>query len=213
MLGITDLWLFVAAGFLLNVTPGPDTAYIVSRAAQFGTRGGVLAAFGVCAGIFVHITAAAIGLSAILMTSAAAFTILKWIGGGYLVYLGMRMLLTARGRAFAASPRPRTADGLALRQVFLQGMLTNVLNPKVALFFLAFMPQFIRPDAPSKVAAFGVLGLIFNTTGTAWNLGTAWSVGRLSSLWRKPSRLRAWLDRAIGGVFIALGVRLALTER
>jgi threonine/homoserine/homoserine lactone efflux protein len=210
-LGITDLWLFVAAGFLLNVTPGPDTAYIVARSAQFGRLGGVMAALGVCAGIFVHITAAAIGLSAILMTSALAFTALKWIGAAYLVYLGVRMLFARTPYQAAAQPRAQPKNSATLRMVFLQGMLTNVLNPKVALFFLAFMPQFIRPDAPSKVMAFVVLGLIFNTTGTLWNLAIAWGSARLSSLWGAAAR--AWVERAIGGVFIALGVRLALTER
>jgi threonine/homoserine/homoserine lactone efflux protein len=118
-LGITDLWLFVAAGSLLNVTPGPDTAYIVARASRFGTQGGVLAALGVCAGIFVHIAAAAaIGLSAILMTSAIAFTALKCIGAAYLVYLGVRMLLARPRGTAGADPPTRQAHGLALHTLF-----------------------------------------------------------------------------------------------
>jgi threonine/homoserine/homoserine lactone efflux protein len=170
-----------------------------------------LAALGVGAGICVHITAVAVGLSALLTTSAFAFTALKWIGGAYLIYLGAQMLLK-RPRGTDEPPPSGRTDAVPLCTVFLQGALTNVLNPKVALFFLAFMPQFIRPDAPAKVMAFVVLGLIFNTTGTLWNLATAWSAARLASQWGRASRLRAWLDRALGCIFVALGVRLALAK-
>src|SRR5262249_13739892 len=149
MLGIQDFWIFVLAGLLLNVTPGPDTAYIVGRSAQLGWRGGATAALSIGAGCFVHITAAALGLSAILATSAFAFSVVKWMGAVYLVYIGVRML-TARGPDAPSDRTDGPRRGVSLRTVFWQGFLTNVLNPKVALFFLAFLPQFIRPDAPSK---------------------------------------------------------------
>src|SRR5262249_22964037 len=132
MLGIHDFWIFVAAGLLLNITPGPDVAYIVARSAQLGLRGGAIAALSIGAGCFVHIAAAALGLSALLAASALAFSLLKWIGAAYLVYLGVRMLIGTVN----ASPRRIDGDGhdVALRTVFWQGFLTNALNPKVALF-------------------------------------------------------------------------------
>jgi threonine/homoserine/homoserine lactone efflux protein len=214
MLGIHDFWLFVAAGLLLNVTPGPDMAYIVARSAQLGWRGGATAALAVSAGCLVHIAAAALGVSALLAASALAFTTLKWIGAAYLVYLGIRMLL-----AGASAPDGPSSDAAGrargpapLRTVFWQGFLTNALNPKVALFFLAFLPQFIRADAPSKVLAFAALGLAFNLNGTLWNLGVAWCSARLASV-RFSRRVRTWLWRTIGGIFVLLGARLALAER
>ena len=211
MLGIHDFWLFVAAGLMLNVTPGPDVAYIVARSAQLGWRGGAVAALAIGAGCFVHIAAAVLGLSALLAASAFAFSLLKWIGAAYLVYVGITMLLTTPRDAPPADQAPR-ADMTPLRTVFWQGFLTNALNPKVALFFLAFLPQFIRADAPSKPLAFAALGLVFNINGTLWNLAVAWFASRAVAAGRGAS-LRRWLQRAIGGMFILLGVRLALAER
>lgn len=213
MVGIQDFWLFVAAGLLLNITPGPDMALIAARSAQRGVRGGVAAALGVSAGCFVHITAAAVGVSALLAASAVAFTLLKWLGAAYLVYVGVQMLLASRsatdvGAAADRSPRDRAT----LRAVFWQGFLTNALNPKVALFFLAFLPQFIDAQAPSKVVAFIVLGLVFNVTGTLWNLGVAWGAGQLADT-RAAAGMRRWLERLLGVMFVALGVRLALADR
>ena len=211
MSGIHDFWIFVLAGLLLNVTPGPDTAYIVGRSAQLGWRGGAMAALSIGAGCFVHIAGAALGLSALLATSALAFSVLKWAGAAYLVYIGLRML-TARAPHLPPDRATDRRDDISLRTVFWQGFLTNALNPKVALFFLAFLPQFIRPDAPSKVLAFATLGLVFNLNGTLWNLGVAWFTARVTAL-RSVGRARIWLERGIGGLFVALGARLALAER
>ena len=155
MLGIHDLWLFIISGLILNITPGPDTAYIVGRSAQFGWRGGAAAALGIATGCLVHVLACAIGLSALLAASATAFTLVKWAGAAYLCYIGIRMLLTRDSEAAASSPaqadqaRDRTPP---LSKVFWQGALTNVLNPKVALFFLAFLPQFVDAGAPAQGA-------------------------------------------------------------
>jgi threonine/homoserine/homoserine lactone efflux protein len=211
MLGIQEFWLFVVAGLLLNVTPGPDMAFIVGRSTQYGTRAGVAAALGIGAGCFVHIAAAAAGVSALLAASELAFQILKWVGAAYLVYLGLHMLLASARGAHAPAARDR-APHVVLRSVFLQGFLTNVLNPKVALFFLAFLPQFIRGDAPAAPAAFLVLGLVFNATGTVWNLGVAWFTGRLTAA-VEFRRAPVWLERALGGMFVALGIRLVLADR
>jgi len=216
MLGIHDFWLFVAAGLLLNVTPGPDVGYIVARSVQLGWRGGAVAALAIGAGCFVHIAAAVLGLSALLAASAFAFSLLKWIGTIYLVYVGITLLIATAREApspetASTEPAPR-ADAARLRTVFWQGFLTNALNPKVALFFLAFLPQFIATDAPSKPLAFAVLGLVFNLNGTLWNLAVAWFAARVAAT-QPYARIGLWLQRAIGGLFVVLGVRLALAER
>ncbi|MBN9280413.1 MAG: LysE family translocator [Hyphomicrobium sp.] len=210
MLGITDLWLFVAAGLLLNITPGPDMAYIMGRSAQLGARAGAVAAIGITAGCFVHIAAAALGLSAILSTSAEAFFILKLVGAVYLVWVGISLLRNA-GVSDAAASNGRAA--ISLRGIFLQGFLTNALNPKVALFFLAFLPQFISAGAPSKALAFIVLGLIFCATGTVVCLMIAWSTARASAALSAGSVVRSWMERALGGLFVLLGIRLAFLQR
>jgi threonine/homoserine/homoserine lactone efflux protein len=209
MLGIHDLGLFIVAGLLLNVTPGPDTLYIVGRSATQGLRAGIVAALGIGAGCFVHIAAAAIGLSALILASAQAFLILKIVGAIYLLYVGATLLLT-RVSVTASAPKLVPAP---MRTVFWQGCLTNALNPKVALFFLAFLPQFIATDAPDKPLAFLVLGLIFDVNGTFWNLFMAWSSSRIAGGIARNARVAAWLNRAIGAFFVAIGVRLALFER
>jgi threonine/homoserine/homoserine lactone efflux protein len=211
MLGIHDLWLFILSGLLLNITPGPDTAYIVGRSVQMGWRGGAAAALGISAGCLVHVFAAAIGLSALLAASSVAFTAIKLLGAAYLFYIGIRMLL-AHPTANDDAPTIGTADRLSLRQVFWQGALTNVLNPKVALFFLAFLPQFVAVDAPGKALAFIALGFVFIFNGTMWCLGVAAFAAKAAGRLRQSSRVVLWINRALGGVFIALGIRVAMTQ-
>jgi threonine/homoserine/homoserine lactone efflux protein len=210
-LDIHDLWLFIAGGILLNITPGPDMALVIARSTQHGTRAGVAAALGIGAGAFVHIAAAAIGVSAVLATSAWAFTTLKWAGALYLLYVGFRLIWDS----FGASPQKKAPDrtpATTLRAIFVQGFLTNVLNPKVAVFFMAFLPQFIDADSPSKVLAFVTLGLLFDLTGTTWNLAVAWMAGRAGAL-SAFGRITAWLERLVGALLVGVGVRLALAER
>jgi RhtB (resistance to homoserine/threonine) family protein len=210
MLGIHDFWLFIVSGLLLNVTPGPDTAYIVGRSVQLGKRGGVVAALGIATGCLVHVFAAAIGLSALLASSPVAFTLVKWAGAAYLCYMGAKMLL-----ARAPTPPPAAeaeTDAISLRQVFTQGVLTNVLNPKVALFFLAFLPQFVAADSPHKAVAFVLLGLIFIFNGTLWCIGVATFIAGAAGRIRKSNRAFAWINRALGGMFVYLGVRVAMAE-
>ena len=210
MLGIHELWLFIISGLLLNVTPGPDTAYIVGRSVQLGWRGGAAAALGISAGCLVHVFAAAIGLSALLAASSAAFTLVKWVGAAYLCYMGVKMLLS---RQQAPVADVATGSGaILLRQVFLQGALTNVLNPKVALFFLAFLPQFVAADSPHKAAAFMLLGLIFIFNGTFWCLGVAAFAARAAGRIRQSGQALRWINRALGGTFVYLGVRVAMLQ-
>jgi threonine/homoserine/homoserine lactone efflux protein len=206
-LGIQNIALFVAAGLLLNITPGPDTAYIVGRSVQLGWRAGAAAALGIGAGCLVHIVAAAVGLSALLAASSAAFVIVKYAGAAYLCYVGLRMLFV-RGRVSAVGPR---AEITTITAVFWQGAVTNALNPKVALFFLAFLPQFVDAAAPNKPLAFLLLGLLFDVNGTIWNLGVAGFAARLGGALRS-SAMSIWINRTLGGLFVYLGVRLALFE-
>ena len=210
MAGIQHLWLFVVSGLLLNITPGPDSLFIMARSATQGWRAGFVACWGVGSGVFVHVFAAALGLSALLATSAAAFTVVKIVGAAYLVWIGIGML-RARGdvpQAAAAPPRV-----IAYRDIFRQGFLTNVLNPKVALFFLAFVPQFIAPDASSKPLAFVLLGAIFDINGMLWCHALALFTAFASRRLNVGAAVGRWLNRTMGAVFVALGARLALASR
>lgn len=209
MLGIHDYWLFVLTGVLLNLTPGQDTFYILGRSVAEGTRSGVASALGIAVGSLVHTAMAALGLSAILATSASAFTVVKLLGAAYLVYLGVRMF-----RAANVSEPPTSRVGSAgVLWAFRDGIVTNVLNPKVALFFLALMPQFIAPNSDRKVAAFIALGLTFVTTGTVWCLVLAVAAGKLRSFFARHPKRWAAVSRASGGVFVLLGLRLAMTRQ
>ena len=210
MLGTHDLLLFIVAGWLLNITPGPDMLYIIGRSTVQGLRAGVVAALGVGAGIFIHIAATALGLSAILAASAGALTVIKLLGAAYLVYVGIS-LLRSSSAPFDSAAATRLAPA-SLRSVFMQGFLTNVLNPKVALFFLAFLPQFVASDATNQPLAFFFLGLVFNVNGTLWNVFVAWSAARLSAGLRQRADALKWFNRCVGGIFVALGIRLALAR-
>jgi threonine/homoserine/homoserine lactone efflux protein len=209
MLGIHELWLFILSGLLLNVTPGPDTAYIIGRSLQLGWRGGAAAAIGIGCGCLVHVFGAAIGLSALLMASSAAFTLVKLVGAAYLLLSGIQMLLS-HSRPIADVTIQ--GDEISLRRVFWQGALTNVLNPKVALFFLAFLPQFVAADLPHKASAFLLLGLIFVFNGTLWCLGMAAFAAKAAGRIRESSRGVAWINRVLGGLFVYLGFRVAMLE-
>jgi len=210
VLGTHDLWLFVLSGLLLNITPGPDTLYIVGRSSTHGWQAGAVAALGVGTGVLVHVCAAALGLSAILAASATAFAAVKLIGAAYLVYVGISLLRsnsTTQSKASATDRRPA-----AMRGIFFQGFLTNLLNPKVALFFLAFLPQFVLSDAPSKPVPFLFLGAVFDLNGTIWNLLVAWSTARISSKLATGDRFRSWFNRCVGSIFIVVGLGLALAR-
>ncbi len=213
---IDQLLLFVAAGLLLNLTPGPDVLYIVSNALRGGARVGMVAALGITAGCFVHIFAAAVGVSALMAASATAFTVLKWLGAAYLVYVGVRLLFSKADDAMKLEAQGSDwtgARGLkGYKTIFLRGFWTNALNPKVALFFLAFLPQFIAPTVEHKPMAFLLLGLLFNFNGLwvniGWALAAAWLANRASLVQQSLH----WLDRVAGVLFVSFGIKLALTE-
>ena len=209
--GIHQWPLFIAAGLLLNLTPGADMALVLRSGAAHGWRGGAAAALGVGAGCWVHIAGAALGVSALLAGSPLAFELLRWLGAAYLVWLGWALLrkATAEPAGGLSSARP----GATLRKLFVQGFFTNALNPKVALFFLAFVPQFISADAPRPGLAFIVLGSVFVINGTAVNLlfaALAAATRRALTGHARLPMLGRWLNRAAGALFVALGLKLAL---
>ncbi|MDP3605960.1 MAG: LysE family translocator [Polaromonas sp.] len=186
----------------------------MTHALRRGARAGVVAALGITAGCFVHIIAAALGVSALLAASATAFSVLKWAGAAYLVYVGIR-LLTRQGAEFAINSEAgdaRVVRAGSLKGIFFQGFWTNVLNPKVALFFLAFVPQFIAPGVDNKPLAFLLLGLLFNFNGLWVNIGWALAAAWLAQRAKALQRGLFWLDRVAGAMFIGFGIKLALTD-
>lgn len=205
-----QLLMFIAAGWLLNLTPGPDVIYIVSTALKSGVRAGIVAALGIVSGCFVHVFAAALGVGALLATSATAFTVLKWVGAAYLMWMGVKLLWAKGGSSVV--PAVAAHEPADLGRIFRQGFLTNVLNPKVALFFLAFVPQFIAPGSPDKVTAFLLLGLLFNLNSLPINFGYAWLAGWASRRVGAVQRVMHWMDRAAGVMFIGFGLRLAMSD-
>lgn len=214
-LGIHSPWLFATAVLVLNATPGVDMMLLLARTLQHGVRVGLAAALGVCTGAVLHALGAAFGLAALLAASAAAFTAVKWVGAAYLLYLAVGMLREAarKGEAPSAVEVAREREPMSLPLAFRQGLLTNALNPKVALFFLAFLPQFVDVQAAHAKLGFAVLGLSFVATGLAWCLVLALAGAGLGAWLRTRPRAGLWLDRVCGGVFVALGARLALQQR
>jgi threonine/homoserine/homoserine lactone efflux protein len=206
--GFLDYWLFVLSAVLLNIAPGQDTLYILGRSIGQGRRVGIASALGVSAGTVVHTFAAALGLSAIVAASATAFLVIKLLGAAYLVYLGVRAIVAPS--TVLSLDTARTGDA---RAAFRQGLVTNELNPKVGLFFLAFLPQFVAADA--ALETFGVLlqRLTFVATGTVWVLVLALAAASVRRIFERRRAEQAWLSRAMGGAFVYLGVRLALSER
>jgi threonine/homoserine/homoserine lactone efflux protein len=206
MLGTQNLITFVLAGILLNLTPGPDTMYILARGTAQGTRAGVLSALGISTGGLTHTLAAALGLSVILASSAMAFTVLKYAGAAYLVLLGIRTLQQAADVQIGPN---KPWIGTSGRAIYVQGLLTSVLNPKTAVFFLAFLPQFVDPDSRHTVLPFVLLGCLFVTTGTIWCVILGVLAGTVSRTLRTKRSLSIALNRLAGAVFIGLGARLA----
>ena len=199
-----SLALFVAAGLALNLTPGPDMLYVAARGASEGRPAGIASALGIGAGTLVHIALVAAGLAALLAAVPVAYLAIRLGGAAYLIYLGVRGLLARP--ATAAAPLEPAPLGV----IFRQGVITNVLNPKVALFFLAFLPQFVDPSRGNPVFQVIALGLIFNTTGTLVNLAVAIGSSRAAARLRSQS---SWPQRVMGGIFVALGLRLAFAAR
>lgn len=209
LFGVQDFTLFLVAGITLNLMPGPDTLYIIGRSLAQGRRAGLVSVLGISSGCLIHTTAAAFGLSAILVSSATAFSLVKWAGAAYLIFLGMQMFRPAQP---ALQDDLHPAASVDLRTVYRQGLTTNVLNPKVALFFMAFLPQFVAPDRATSPLPFLFLGGVFIGTGTLWCLVLATTASTLSRSLRAQSGSLLLLRRITGTVFVALGLRLAFQQ-
>ena len=210
MFGIVDLPLFISASILLNVIPGPDAIYIITRSLAQGRRAGFISSLGVCSGALVHAVAAALGLSAILATSAYAFSIVKYIGAFYLIYLGVKTFLDRSNPLTLAEDEVKTT--VSDWTLFGQGVLVDVLNPKVAIFFLAFLPQFIDPNYGGKTATFLILGMIVIGIALVYEALLVLLSGAISGYLRRNNTIGRQLNRAVGTVYTALGLRLA-TEK
>lgn len=206
MISGNELLIFLGAAILLNVSPGPDVIYVVSRTVAQGRRAGFLSSLGVCSGALVHVAAAAFGLSVVLASSAAAFAVIKYLGAAYLVYLGVRVLMSRGG--IEINPRGiRPASGW---RVFRDGVVVDVLNPKPAVFFMAFLPQFVVPGSGSETLQFIALGLIVIAIALIWEGFLVLLANRLTRRLRESQALVRWLNRTLGTVLIGLGLRLAL---
>lgn len=209
MLGIHDYALFVSTAFLLNLTPGPDTLYILGRSLAQGRRSGVASVLGISSGCLVHTLAAALGLSAVLMASGTAFNLVKILGAAYLVFLGIQMLRSKTPLHAGLVPMKKDS----VWAIYRQGVVTNVLNPKVALFFLALLPQFVSRDSAHPVLALLALGLTFVGTGTLWCLCLAFGAASLHTRMQRHPKVSLWIARFAGLTFLGLGVRLAWSDR
>ncbi|MBS4207243.1 LysE family translocator [Bacillus sp. FJAT-50079] len=208
MLGIINFEVFLLTAILLNLTPGTDTMYIISRSISQGRMAGIYSALGISAGIVVHTFLAAFGLSVILMQSTFLFNLIKIAGAIYLAYLGMKMIII-KNETKEQQPLPKQSN----KKIFLQGMITNVTNPKVALFFLAFLPQFIHTHSSvSTPTPFIILGLTFTLTGGIWCLITAYFSSLATKKLRGNFKVSIVLNKLSGIVFIAMGIKLLQTK-
>lgn len=208
MIDQTTLLTYIAVVLGFVFIPGPATLLTVARATSSGTRVGIATGAGIAAGDVIHTVMAIVGISAIIATSAVLFSIIKYLGAAYLVYLGLRAIFErvnpdlGRGRATITAPN-----------AFRQAILAEVLNPKTALFFLAFLPQFVRPENGSVVAQLSMLGAIFVALGLLSTVIFAIGAGRLRTFLRRNPVVLAWQGKVVGSIYCALGIRLALQER
>jgi len=202
--------LFLSAALALNLAPGPDLLYILSRTIANGRRVGVASALGVCSGALVHVLAAALGVSAILATSALAFALVKYVGAAYLLYLGIQALRSA-GSGFDLQLRQGAAT--SAWSAFKQGVLVDILNPKVAIFFMAFLPQFVRPELGAVPLQLLGLGLLVIGVAIVVEVLFVLVAARATTAIRNNRAISVWLDRALGSILLGLGVRLGLSER
>lgn len=198
--------IFVGASILLCISPGPDMIYVLARSVAQGSRFGIIAALGINFGAYTHLLAASIGLSSIIMTSATAFTVLKLCGAVYLVYIGIQAI---RMNAIRVEVDSTGKEEMSLSSVFWQGYLSDVLNPKVAIFYLAFLPQFISAEDPRHFENLLALGITCNMIGLLVNILVVCAAATLSNRLRSDVRFSNWLNRSLGAIFVGLGIKLA----
>jgi threonine/homoserine/homoserine lactone efflux protein len=208
-MNIHDIWLFAIASLVLNITPGNDMLFVITRSTAQGAKAGVVCSLGIMVGCLVHVIAAAIGLSAIIAGSAIAFNLIKYAGAGYLVYLGI-MSIASKGKSFRINGNVQQRP---YKKLFWQGVVTNVLNPKVALFFLALLPQFVDVQAGETQWQILFLGLWFDSSGTIVNVLVALLFGNIGRWLSKSPRFVLWQERFTGVVLLGLGIKVALSSR
>lgn len=212
MFGIEHFFIFLTAGLLLNISPGPDMIYVATRSSTQGKMAGIISSLGIGTGALIHITAAAVGLSALIFYSTVAFQVIKWIGASYLVYLGIKAILGANNNN-NRKDEPLVDKTKSLSEIYKKGILVNLLNPKVALFFLAFLPQFVDPTSSYFTAGIISLGLIFSICGTLVLIIVAFFFSKLGQwLTGKPlfHKVKSWVS---GTIYILLGIGIAASEK
>jgi|SRR5450830_578884 len=202
--------LFVLSSLLLNLVPGPDMLFMLGRSITQGRKAGLCAAFGINLGAYVHLIAALTGLSAILLTSATAFLVVKWIGATYLIFLGIQ---TLRSKSTLISFDGTRAKRQSSLRIFWQGFLSDVLNPKVAIFYLALFPQFVGSDATNPVSQFLILGITGNMVGISVSVILVLLSTRITAGLRRDSTYAQWLQKSMGVLFVGLGLRLVAQKQ
>jgi threonine/homoserine/homoserine lactone efflux protein len=205
MISIETLLLFCVTAFALIITPGPNQIYIIARSISQGRKAGLLSVLGVDTGTLVHVVAASLGLSALLASSALAFSIVKYAGAAYLIYLGIRTWLSKADPPELSTPKRSSGT-----RIFLQGMLTNVLNPKVALFFLAFLPQFVNRSSGHVAEQMLLLGIVFTLMGLGVDVVVALLASSARDWLRRRTRVQQIQKWVTGGVYFSLGLSTAL---
>jgi threonine/homoserine/homoserine lactone efflux protein len=214
MISVNDFLIFAFASLMLNITPGNDMLYVATRSTSQGIKAGIVSALGIAGGCIVHLLAAVVGLSAIIANSALAFDIIKYVGAAYLIYLGIRSFLSKQNKSDSYRISiSNTVEKKSLSKLFWQGVFTNVLNPKVALFFLAFLPQFIHPEKGNTALQILLLGLWFNFSGTIVNIIVAMLFGRLGNWLADKQAFIKWQNKITGLLLVGLGIKVALSSR
>jgi threonine/homoserine/homoserine lactone efflux protein len=200
-----DFWMFAFASLMLNITPGNDMIYVATKSTNQGIWAGIISALGIAVGCLVHLLAAVVGVSAIIAKSALAFEVIKYLGAAYLIYLGMKSIFSKTSKFELTQNEP-----ISLKKIFWQGVITNTLNPKVALFFLAFLPQFIHTESTNYHWQLLILGMWFNLSGTIVNILVAILFGKLGNWLVRFPKFSQIQEKITGIILIYLGIRIAL---
>jgi|SRR5688572_1361690 len=210
MTGIINFETFLLAGIILNLTPGNDTIFILSRTIVQGRRAGIMSVLGIATGSVIHTTFAALGLSIIIAESIVAFNIIKYAGAAYLVYIGYKMLTDKSHLNIEIHNKEKEVKS---KKVYRDAVITNLLNPKVALFFIAFLPQFIDPGHKNTVLPFMLLGIAFTITGTLWCLILANFASIIADKIKQNNKVSSYINKTCGLVLVGLGIKLAFSTR
>lgn len=208
MFGINNYLLFIISGITLNLIPGPDSLFILGNSIAKGKKAGIFAVLGIGAGCLIHTLLVSLGLSTLFLISDLAFNIVKYIGAGYLLFLGINSFISKSNNISLG-----TVDDKKYKEIFYQGFLTNLLNPKVALFFLSFLPQFVSTNNTYGALPFLILGFTFFITGTAWCFLLVLFSSKLTDTFRRNTKIYSILNKGLGLLFVGLAVNLLTSKR